>query len=284
MSFYPPPPPPYNGFYPPPPFPEERFDKDDDFEFNGGFHRHFKPIRVEPKFNMPIHPSISRPQDKFISSLTKRITELEHKRLRLFNTKAVAELYQEGYYVNDTRVTSDDAWGKIDETTGTITEGATGIPISVINVINGREGFIALPPTAIKTAVNRTALTLDLTAKAFVADNKYYEPKAPERTMIVDRCPFNVHICGCGNLHCCHHGCKVIKLVALLRCEVTPPEGQATEPTITWSVLIPNMAYLPVGTLIPWIRFRFMTKDKYEITVEKATADASPVEAEDPSP
>lgn len=268
MSFYSP-----YGFYPPP-FPGARFKPD------YGFHNHYKPVHVvpEPKFNVPIRPSISRPQDKLISALTKRVTELEHKRMRLFNTKAITELKTKGYSVNDTQVTDDKAWGEIDSTTGLLSEGATGVPISVVNVINGREGFLALPPTALTTAVNRTAMSLDLADVYPASDGKYYDPKAPLRTMIVDRYAFNVHICGCGNRHCCHHGCRVVRLVAYLRCEVTPAEGD-TPASNAWSVLIPNMAYLPVGTLIPWIKFRFMTKDKYEITVEKATADASPVEA-----
>ena len=256
-----------------PPFPGARFGPE------YGFHNHFKPVRVvpEPKFNIPIRPSISRPQDKLISALTKRVTELEHKRMRLFNTKAITELKNKGYTVNDTQVTDDKAWGEVDTTTGLLSEGATGVPISVINVINGREGFLALPPTVLTTAVNRTAMSLDLSEVFPASEGKYYDPKAPYRTMIIDRYSFNVHICGCGNRHCCHHGCRVVRLVAFLRCEVTPAEGE-TPASATWSVLIPNMAYLPVGTLIPWIKFRFMTKDKYEITVEKATADASPIE------
>lgn len=271
MSFYPP-----YGFYGP--YNGSRFNH----EF--GFNNHYKPINVvpEPKFNMPIRPSISRPQDKLISSLTKRVTELEHKRLRAFNTKAIAELKTKGYSVNGTQVTDDKAWGEIDATTGLLSEGATGVPISVINVFNGREGFIALPPTSITSAVNRTAMSLDLTTENAVfpaADGKYYEPRAPIRTMIVDRYSFNVHICECGNKHCCHHGCRVVKLVAYLRCEIETTEGEQPTTTATWSVLIPNISYLPVGTLIPWIKFRFMTKDKFEITVEKATADASPVES-----
>lgn len=270
MSFYSP-----YGFYPPP-FPGARFGPE------YGFHNHYKPVRVvpEPKFNMPVRPSISRPQDKLISSLTKRVTELEHKRLRAFNTKAIAELKTKGYTVNDNLVTDDKAWGEIDPTTGQLSEGATGVPISVVNVFNGREGFLALPPTSITTAVNRTAMSLDLSTDVFpAADGKYYEPHAPIRTMIVDRYPFNVHICHCGgNKHCCHHGCHVVRLVAYLRCEVETTEGEQPTTTYKWSVLIPNMAYLPVGTLIPWVKFRFMTKDKFEITVEKATADASPVE------
>ena len=324
----------YYGFYPPP-FPGARFGPE------YGYHNHFKPVRVvpEPRFNVPVRPSISHPQDKLISALTKRVTELEHKRMRIFNTKAITELKTKGYTVNDTQVTDDKAWGEIDAETGMLSTGATGIPISVINVLNGREGFIALPPTSITTAVNRQAMSLDLTTENAVfpeEDGSYYTPFTPYRTMIVDRCPFVVHICGCGNRHCCHHGCRVVRLVAFLRCEVSASDSNAAEDTeggdnastgnsgtstggdsgstttgndsgsttgtgttsgtgntegegsnavqttkLTgkWSVLIPNMAYLPVGTLIPWIKFRFMTKDKYEITVEKATADASPVEA-----
>ena len=275
MSFFPPPPPPY-GFYGP--YPDPRFNPE------LGFNNHFKPtnnIVPEPKFNMPIRPSISRPQDKLISSLTKRITELEHKRLRAFNTKGISELKSGGYSVNGSPVTDKKAWGDVDPTTGQLSEGATGVPISAVNVFNGREGFLALPPTSITTAVNRTALTLDLSTDVFPAtDGKYYEPKAPIRTMIVDRYPFNVHICSCENKHCCHHGCRIVKLVAYLRCEVETTEGEQPTTTTTWSVLIPNMAYLPVGTLIPWIKFKFMTKDKFEITVEKSTADASPVEGD----
>ena len=310
----------YYGFYPPP-FPGARFGPE------YGYHNHFKPVRVvpEPRFNVPVRPSVSRPQDKLISALTKRVSELEHKRMRIFNTKAITELKEKGYSVNGTQVTDDKAWGEIDAETGMLSTGATGIPISVINVLNGREGFIALPPTSIKTAVNRQAMSLDLTTDNAVfpeEDGSYYTPFTPYRTMIVDRCPFVVHICGCGNRHCCHHGCRVVRLVAFLRCEVTASDSnasneqqpgdagdagdaggaggaggdsgdsgdsgnsgegsnavQTTKLTGKWSVLIPNMAYLPVGTLIPWIKFRFMTKDKYEITVEKATADASPVEA-----
>lgn len=263
---------------PPPPIEDERFD------MPPHFHDHFYHKRIVPdfKYTAPIHPSVSNPNSRLIAALTKRVTELEHKRMRIFNTKAITELKGLGYKVEGATdpVTDEKAWGEVDPSTGQLSEGATGVPISVVNVINGREGFIALPPTSLKTAVNRTALSLDLSDIYPASECKYYDPKPPIRTMIIDRYSFNVHICGCGNLHCCHHGCKVVKLIAYLRCEVETTEGEQPTTTYKWSVLIPNMAYLPVGTLFPWIKFRFMTKDKYEITVEKATADASPVEGE----